>query len=151
MYASFWFVLMIVFLIVEACTVSMISVWFAIGSLAAMLVSLLQVPFWLQLLVMVVFSGVSLALLKPLARRYFSSKITPTNVDSVIGKKGLVTDEIDNILPSGQVKLDAMTWSARSTSGEKIPKDTLVRVDRIEGVKVFVSPVETNNTASQKS
>lgn len=138
----FWFVLMVVFLILEACTVSLISIWFAIGSLAAMLVSLLDVSFWLQLLVMIVFSGATLLLLQPLARKYVTSKIIPTNIDSMIGKKGLVTEEIDNLLPAGQVRLDTMTWTARSTSGENIPKDALVRVDRIEGVKVFVSLAE---------
>ena len=69
-------------------------------------------------------------------------KLTPTNVDSVIGSTGLVTVAIDNVSAAGQVKLGAMFWTARSTSGAPIPKDTLIRVDRIEGVKVFVSPAE---------
>ena len=70
------------------------------------------------------------------------AKIEKTNVDAVIGSTGLVTVAIDNVTAEGQVKLGAMYWTARSTSGEKIPEGTLIRADRIEGVKVYVSPAE---------
>ena len=83
-----------------------------------------------------------LASLRPIARKYFTPKIIKTNVDSVIGQTGLVTADIDNVTAQGQVKLGAMEWSARSTSGEAIPAGTLVKVDKIEGVKVFVSPAQ---------
>ena len=75
-------------------------------------------------------------------RKYVTPKVTATNVDSVVGSTGLVTASIDNVTAAGQVKLGAMEWTARSTSGASIPEGTLVKVDRIEGVKVFVSPVE---------
>ena len=65
-----------------------------------------------------------------------------TNIDSVIGSEGYVTTPIDNVSAEGQVKLGAMYWTARSTSGEKIPAGTLVKADKIEGVKVYVSTVE---------
>ena len=55
---------------------------------------------------------------------------------------GLVTAPIDNVTAQGQVKLGAMTWTARSESGEPIPEGTLVKVVRIEGVKAIVSPVK---------
>ena len=73
-------------------------------------------------------------------RKYVKS--TKTNVDSVPGTEGLVTEDIDNVAYQGQVKLGAMTWTARSTSGASIRAGTRVRVDRVEGVKVFVSPVK---------
>ena len=79
--------------------------------------------------------------LRPLARKYFTPKITRTNVDGVLGTTGLVTVPIDNISAAGQVKLGAMEWTARSTSGQPIEAGTLVKVDKIEGVKAFVSPV----------
>ena len=85
---------------------------------------------------------VLLALLRPLVKRYVTPRITATNVDSVIGSTGLVTAAIDNVSAVGQVKLGAMEWTARSTSGQPIPAGTLVKVDRIEGVKAFVSPAE---------
>ena len=99
-------------------------------------------PGWLQGTLFLVISAVLLALLRPIVRRYISPRITATNVDSVIGSTGLVTAAIDNVSAAGQVKLGAMEWTARSTSGQPIPVGTLVKVDRIEGVKAFVSPAE---------
>ena len=61
---------------------------------------------------------------------------------AVIGSRGYVTADIDNVSAVGKVKLGAMEWTARSTTGEKIPAGTLVQVDKIEGVKVFVTMVE---------
>ena len=77
-------------------------------------------------------------------RRYFTPKITATNVDSLIGSQGYVTVAIDNLTATGKVKIGPNIWTARSTSGDQIPAGTLIRADRIEGVKVFVSPAEVN-------
>lgn len=140
--AMVWLALMVFFIMVEASTVTMVSTWFAIGSLAAMITSLLSGPVWLQVVLFFVVSGALLALLRPVARRHFTPKLTKTNIDSVIGSTGLVTSRIDNVTSSGQVKLGAMEWTARSTSGEPIEAGTQVKVDRIEGVKVFVTPAE---------
>ena len=137
-----WLVLLVIFLAAEAATVSMVSLWFAVSALVALLVALLGGPGWLQGTLFLVISAVLLALLRPLVRRYISPRITATNVDSVIGSTGLVTAAIDNVSAAGQVKLGAMEWTARSTSGQPIPVGTLVKVDRIEGVKAFVSPAE---------
>ena len=137
-----WLVLLVVFLAAEAATVSMVSLWFAVSALVALLVALLGGPGWLQGTLFLVISAVLLALLRPIVRRYISPRITATNVDSVIGSTGLVTAAIDNVSAAGQVKLGAMEWTARSTSGQPIPVGTLVKVDRIEGVKAFVSPAE---------
>lgn len=137
-----WLCLLVVFLVVEASTVTMVSLWFAAGALAAMIVSFLGGAVWLQWIVFVSVSAILLSLLRPLARKHFTPKITATNVDAVVGSAGLVTVAIDNVAATGQVKLGAMSWTARSTSGEAIPEGTLVKVDRIEGVKAFVSPVK---------
>lgn len=135
-----WLVLMIVFLMAEASTVSLVSIWFAVGSLGALIANLLNAPFWLQITVFFVLSATLLACLRPLVKKFIKPKITATNADSVIGSAGYVTEDIDNLSARGQVKLGGMFWSARSTSGDPISKDTKVKVDRIEGVKVFVSP-----------
>ena len=139
--AIFWLVMIVVFLLVEASTVTLVSTWFAIGSLAAMLVSLLNGPLWLQTCVFVIVSAICLTALRPLVRRHIAPKLTKTNVDAVVGSTGLVTVAIDNVSAQGQVKLGAMEWTARSESGEPIPQGTLVKVVRIEGVKAIVSPV----------
>ena len=142
--AVFWFSLLVVFLVAEAATVTMVSLWFAVGALAAMVVCLLGAGVWIQAGVFFVASAAALTLLRPIARKYFTPKLTATNVDSVIGSQGLVTIAVDNVRAEGQVKLGAMVWTARSTSGEAIAEGTLVRVDKIEGVKVFVTPVEVS-------
>ena len=144
MYLIIWLVLMIAFLMVEAQSVTMVSLWFGAGALAALIAALCGAEFWLQAVIFFMVSIALLACLRPLVRKYFTPKITKTNVDSVIGSEGLVTAEINNVTAQGQVKLGAMEWTARSTSGEIIPAGTLVKVDKIEGVKAFVTPVQVN-------
>ena len=142
-FAAFvWLILMVLFLMAEASTVSLISIWFACGSLAAVLISFTGANYIWQIFTFIITSALLLLLLRPLVRKYFTPKLHRTNVDSVIGSQGYVTQEINNEEAAGQVKLGAMYWTARSTSGAPIQKDVLVRVDRIEGVKVFVSPAQ---------
>ena len=140
--AIVWLVLMVVFLAAEASTVSMVSLWFAAGALIALLTALAGGPAWLQTLLFLAVSAGLLLALRPLVRKYLSPKLTATNVDSVVGTTGLVTAAIDNVSAVGQVKLGAMEWTARSTSGQPIPVGTRVKVDKIEGVKAYVSPAE---------
>jgi membrane protein implicated in regulation of membrane protease activity len=140
--AIVWLVLLVVFLMVEGVTVTLVSSWFAAGALVALIASLLNAPIWLQVTLFLLVSCIALSMLRPLLRKFITPKVVKTNVDAIVGTQGLVTASIDNVTASGQVKLGTMEWSARSTSGEKIEAGTLVKVDRIEGVKAFVSPVE---------
>lgn len=142
-----WLGLMLVFLIVEAlCPFHLVSIWFAVGALLALFIALLGGAIWLQVSVFLVASCALLASLWPLVRKVLNPHHTATNIDSVIGSQGLVTQEIDNLSAQGQVKLGAMYWTARSSSGGPIAAGEKIRVDAIEGVKVFVSPVhETAN------
>ena len=78
----------------------------------------------------------------PFIKKFLNPKLAKTNVDAVIGSEGYVTEDIDNLKAAGHVKLGAMERTARSTSGQPIAKGTLIKVDRIEGVKAFVSPAE---------
>ena len=138
-----WIALVVVFLIVEAaCPIHLVSIWFAAGALVAAVVSMLHGQLWLQILLFVVVSGGLLACLWPFVKKFLNPKLSATNVDSVIGSEGYVTAAIDNLSATGQVKLGGMYWTARSTAGHSIPAGTLVRVDRIEGVKVFVTEVK---------
>ena len=136
-----WLVLMVVFLIVEASTVTMVSLWFAAGSLAALAASFLGAPVWLQVALFLAVSAALLASLRKAAAKHFTPKLTKTNVDAIVGSQGYVSADIDNISATGTVKLGAMEWTARSATGEIIPKGTLVKVEKIEGVKAFVAPV----------
>lgn len=139
--AILWFGLLVIFLMVESSTVTLISIWFAAGSLAAIIASLCGAEFWLEAVIGVGVSVILLASLRPLLRKYFTPKIEKTNVDSVVGKQGIVIASVDNIQGSGRIKLGGMEWSARSTDGQPIEEGTQVRVDRIEGVKAYVTAI----------
>lgn len=139
-FSFIWLTLLVIFVAAEAATVTMISLWFAAGALAALIASLLGGSLLLQAALFLVVSTALLLSLRPLVRRYVNPKKTATNADAVIGSKGYVTGDIDNDAAVGQVKLGGMVWTARSSSGHPIAKGTLVQVDRIEGVKVYVSP-----------
>lgn len=141
MMAYIWLILLVGFLVVEvSCPIHLVSVWFAAGSLAALIAGLLGGEIWLQVVLFLVVSAGLLAAFWPIARKCLNPKVEKTNIDAVVGTLGRVAEDIDNVSAVGVVKLGAMLWSARSTNGAPIPQGALVRVDRIEGVKVFVSP-----------
>ena len=140
--AYIWLGLMALFLIVEAvCALHLVSIWFAAGALVAAVAAILNAAVWLQVLLFLAVSCVILALMWPFVKKFLNPGLQKTNIDTVIGSEGLVTAEIDNLEAKGQVKLGGMEWTARSTTGEPIAPGTRIRVDRIEGVKVFVTPV----------
>ena len=133
-----WLILLVAFAIVEGVTVSLVSVWFIGGAAAALIAALCGAEVWLQV---VLFFGVSIVLLlclRPLSKRLLKQKKVATNADSNIGKEAIVTEEIDNLQGKGAVKIAGVEWSARSEDGSVIEKDTVVRILRIEGVKVCV-------------
>ena len=140
--ATIWFALVLAFLITEAaCPIHLVSIWFAAGALVAAVVALLHGAVWLQVTVFLVVSAGLLAALWPFVKKFLKPNISATNVDSVIGTEGYVTESIDNLSATGQVKLGGMYWTARSTGGQPIPEGTLIKVDKIEGVKALVSVV----------
>lgn len=141
--ATVWFILMVVFLVAEAaCPIHLISIWFAVGALLATVVALLGGQTWLQITVFLVVSGALLALLWPFVKKFLKPGVVKTNVDALLDSTGYVTADIDNVAAHGQVKLGSMEWTARSSSGRPIAAGTLVKVDRIEGVKAYVSEVK---------
>ncbi len=140
--AIFWLAAMVIFAVAEAMTVSLVSIWFAVGSLGAVLVALLGGGLAFQVTVFLVLAIVLLLSLRGIVRKHFTPRITRTNIDSVIGATGIVLTPVNNIAALGQVQIGGVEWSARSTDNSHIPAGTLVKVDRIEGVKVYVTAVE---------
>ena len=136
-----WFGLLVIFIAIEAGTVSVVSAWFALGALAALITELIGAPVGFQVFVFVIVSAVALAMLRPIAKKYFTPRITRTNVDAMVGKTCLCVTAIENLSGCGQVKVGDVEWTARSTTGEAIPAGTEVKIDRVEGVKVYVTPV----------
>lgn len=128
-------------------TIVMISLWMAAGSLAALILSVLNLPVVLQFVVFFLCAGIFLFLLRPSIRKKFPVKVQPTNSDMILGKYAPVTIAIDNIAGVGQIKVDGMEWTARSTDGQPIEEGAVVCVHHIEGVKAFVFPVVEEITA----
>ena len=139
--SAIWLMLLVALVAGEAITVGLTFIWFAAGALGGLLVSVLGGAVWLQVVVFLIVSAVTLVLVRPAAAKLLTPGISPTNADRVLSQIALVTEEIDNIAETGQVKLFGQVWSARSESGEIIPVQSRVRILRIEGVKVFVRMV----------
>lgn len=136
-----WLVLLIIFAVSEAVTVGLTSIWFAAGALTALVAALLGGALWIQLTLFLAVSLLCLLAVRPLAKRHLNDRVVATNADRVIGAEAQVTEDIDNVHGKGAVIIRGMTWSARSEDGGSIVTGTMVRVLRIEGVKVFVEPI----------
>ena len=139
--AIFWLIAMVIFIAAEAMTVSLVSIWFAVGALGAIIVALTGGGLTFQVTVFLALAVALLLSLRGIVRKHFTPRITRTNVDSVIGATGVVVTPVNNIAALGQVQIGGVEWSARSSDNSHIPAGTLVKVEKIEGVKVFVTPV----------
>ena len=134
----FWLLITGVLIVAEAATVNLITIWFAGGSLAALIAAALGAPLWLQIVLFLAVSAVLLLSLRPFARRIGKDKDYATNVDSNIGKLAVVVEPIDNLRGTGRVMIGPVDWTARSEDGSVIAEGEKVRVLRVEGVKVCV-------------
>ena len=133
-----WLIALIVFAVGEAITVGLTSVWFAVGALGALIAAGFGAALWLQVVVFLALSGVTLLLVRPLAKKFLTPRYQATNADRVIGATALVTEEIDNLKGSGLVNISGLVGTARSAHDVVIQPGREVKVLRIEGVKVFV-------------
>ena len=141
-----WLAIMLVCLVTEAITPQLTSIWFAAGALSSLIVALLTPTlFWLQLALFFIVSIALLLLTRPLARKFLNSKKVPTNADRVLGQEALVTEDINNLMSRGLVTVKGACWSARSLDGQPISKNTLVVVRAIEGVKLIVEEIDSEN------
>jgi membrane protein implicated in regulation of membrane protease activity len=138
---AFWLIAMVVLLIVEGLAPGLVSIWFALGALAALISALLGAPVWLQIVWFLLVSIVTLALTRPLARKYVNGRIVATNADMLVGKECVVTERIDNVLGTGAVTVGGKIWTARMADPEgKAETGERMEVLRIEGVKLIVKP-----------
>lgn len=133
-----WIAAIVIFGVAEAVTAGLTSIWFVLGSVAALIVAICSGPIWLQIALFFVVSIATLAATRPLVTKLMKKDIKPTNADRVLGGSARVTERIDNDVPTGAVYIDGKTWSARSSTGEIIEPDAMVRVVRMEGVKLYV-------------
>ena len=137
--AVFWLIAMVVFLIVEGIVPGLVSIWFAIGALAALLSAMLHAPFWLQAVWFLLVSVAALVLTRPLAKKYVNARTQPTNADRILGKECVVREAIDNLRGTGAVAVDGKVWTARMEDDEQSAAEgEVVVARRIEGVKLIV-------------
>ena len=134
-----WMVIAGLFLVLELYTAALCSIWFTVGAVAALAVTALQGPVWLQILVFFIVSAVCFALLYPRIKKHLNTRKTATNADMTIGAICVVTQVIDNIAGTGTVSVGGKTWTARSIHGSVIEEGRMVRAIRIEGVKLMVA------------
>ena len=134
-----WLIAMIVLLVVEGLVPGLISIWFALGALAALVSALLHAPLWLQIVWFLAVSIAALALTRPLAKKYINARTQPTNADMMIGKECVVRESIDNVLGTGAVSVDGKVWTARTEEPDgKAETGKVMTVVRIDGVKLIV-------------
>ena len=135
-----WFVLLVAFAILEISTMNLTSIWFVAGSLAALLCAIFGGALIWQIILFVVVSGITLAVVRPIAKKYLTVEPKATNADRVFSMVGVVTEEINNTLAKGAVTIGGKVWTARSLTGEILKEGTYVRPKAMEGVKLIVEP-----------
>lgn len=133
-----WAALIVAFCVLEGITAQLVSIWFVIGAIAALIAQLCGASLIIQIVVFIAVSIVALLVTRPIVKKKLNTKTEKTNADRCIGMQGVVTEDIDNLAPSGQVKVDGKVWTARSSAGENIPEGAVVTVEKIDGVKLIV-------------
>ncbi len=138
--AIYWIILFLVLLLIELATVNLVSIWFAIGAIAAFITSFFTDSALLQLLVFVVVSVVSLIIMLPVVKKFKSKeKFVPTNLDRLIGKEAEVTKEISSN-HYGEVRIFDEIWTSSSDCTLKVGEKVIV--EKIDGVKLIVKKGE---------
>lgn len=138
-----WLIAAGIFFIGEIFTAGFLIFWLGFGALLAMLVSFFTSNIIIQMTVFVLSSGLLIFATKPLVSKIAKKDIIPTNVYSVVGKKAIVTEEINWTTGKGQIKSEGEIWSAKSTENINIPVGSEVEILSIEGVKAYVKPINT--------
>ena len=133
-----WLAVFVLLIVIELATMGLTTIWFAGGAVAGFIASMLGANVVIQAVVFFVVSIVLLIFTRPFAVLYINSNKTKTNIDGLIGQEALVLEEINNIRETGCARLEGKEWTARSVDDTVIPADTVVIVERIEGVKLIV-------------
>ena len=137
----FWIFIIISTLIAEIATVGLVSLWFTVGGICALICNLLKLSVVIQWVVFIVVSVLGLLLFRSFWVNKMKKEIVPTNADANIGKEVIVTEDIDNIAGTGQAQVEGQMWTARAKAEEQlITKGTRVKVVEISGVKLMVEP-----------
>lgn len=134
----FWVIILAAAVLLEAATFALISIWFAFGAVVSLIAAALGAPIWLQFTLFIIVSAILLVLTRPLLKKLFPRKFTPTNAELSVGKTAVVIEEIDTAQGKGRVRLNGVDWIAVSDDGDVIPTDTVVTVTEVRGAKLAV-------------
>lgn len=137
-----WLSIFALAVVLEMLSNTMLTIWFGIGALTALGLERLNAPIWSQWVIFVVVSVLLIFLFRKMMLEKLKSGDIKTNVDEIIDDIGIVTEDIDYIEGTGAVKIKGKIWSARAEKKQIIPKNTRVRILRVEGVKVFVEEIK---------
>ncbi len=139
MEAFIWLAVVAILLVIEAATAGLTTIWFAGGALAAAIASYCGAVDFVQWLLFLCVSLVLLIFTRPMAVKYMNKGTTKTNANSLIGRKAVVIQQIDNLAQTGQVKISDIEWMARAAlDGEIIHENDIVVIKEIQGVKLIV-------------
>ena len=137
----YWIIVVVIFSVIEAVTVRLISVWFAAGALLAIIPAALGASTEIQIIVFLASSIVLFAATSPFTKKFMQKKQIKTNAGSIIGMTGLVIEDINNIKGEGRVLVNNMNWWAQSADDVIIEKNSLVLIKEISGAKVIVEQI----------
>lgn len=143
MYTLGWLILFIVLLVIEIFTMGLTTIWFAGGALIALLMAFIGFGLPVQIVVFVVVSTVLLVMTRPIAVKYFNTERQKTNAESLIGQQAVVLQDVDTLHAAGLVEVNGQEWSAKTDELDGyIPKDSIVSIEGIQGVKLIVKAKE---------
>ena len=137
-----WSLAVAFFVVVEAMTVALVSVWFIGGAVCALIAAALGAGFAVQMVIFVAVSAILLAFVCPAARKRWAKKPERTNADRLVGQTAMVTETIDACADTGAVKINGVLWTAKCTTGERIENGRHVTIERVEGAKLYVKPAK---------
>ena len=137
-----WVAVIIIGVAVEAFSLDLSAIWFAVGGVAALIAASIGLEMSAQLVIFVLFSAVLLLLVRPFCRRFLKTKKEATNADRIIGQSAIVTEGIDNIRETGAVRISGNIWTARSADDSLVPQGAMVEILEIRGVKVIVKRMD---------
>ena len=140
MSSIFWLVVIVIAVVVEACTVQLVSIWMVAGGIGALIADLCGAPFWIQTAIFAAVTALALVISRPMVKKVMHFQKVDTNAGRYIGKTGIVTAQIDNTEGVGQVTVLGSVWTARSLDGSILLEGENVVIKAIEGVKLIVEP-----------
>lgn len=138
MLSLIWLALIVAFILIEAFTYQLICIWFAVGSIGGLIASFVTDNYIVQATVFIIISIITLICIRPAVKREFKPKGLKTNVENLVGKDVMITEDVCNLQSSGQGKVNGMIWTVRSADNTDIKKGKTAVIEKVEGVKLIV-------------